>query len=114
MKVKICKTFADEITYMICNVKPKVIFVEVDVLPKIQNLCKIVDESITLIPFSKSVHHYITVEDLLKPTGLEKEYSLPNIIDPVNTIALIMCSSGTTGCNKGIQLSHAIFNDKTK
>jgi 4-coumarate--CoA ligase len=40
-------------------------------------------------------------------TSLFLDYSFPSLEDNAETVAAIMCSSGTTGLSKGVQISHA-------
>lgn len=38
---------------------------------------------------------------------VERFFSPPNLINGKNTVAAILCSSGTTGLSKGVSLTHA-------
>uniref|UniRef100_A0A182VSH0 AMP-dependent synthetase/ligase domain-containing protein n=1 Tax=Anopheles minimus TaxID=112268 RepID=A0A182VSH0_9DIPT len=46
-------------------------------------------------------------EDLLKETGQEKAFMAPYLGDARKTFAVILCSSGTSGAHKGVQLTHS-------
>lgn len=91
---------------MISNVQPCIIFVEQDLLQSIVNLLSDMTSNAAIIVFGSSSSGYQSVNDLLIPTGKEDQFKTPEIDDLLHTTAIIVCSSGTTGLNKGIRLSH--------
>ncbi|XP_049540921.1 luciferin 4-monooxygenase-like [Anopheles darlingi] len=52
-------------------------------------------------------HDYLRVEQLLEPTGQEQEFVPPTLDDPASQLAVILCSSGTTGLSKGVSYTHS-------
>ncbi|XP_035781232.1 luciferin 4-monooxygenase-like [Anopheles albimanus] len=50
---------------------------------------------------------YLRVEQLLEPTGQEHLFVPPTLEDPGSQLAVILCSSGTTGLSKGVSYTHS-------
>ncbi|XP_050094735.1 luciferin 4-monooxygenase-like [Anopheles aquasalis] len=49
----------------------------------------------------------LTIDDLLQPTGNEKNFTPGHLPNPSTELAYILCSSGTTGLAKGVCMSHS-------
>lgn len=96
---------------MIKWVKPKVIFIEKELVHKVKHIIEELKSNAKIYIFGPQSYGYQSVNDLLKPTGKELEFKTPLIHDLIHTTAIIICSSGTTGLNKGTRLSHAHFSE---
>ncbi|XP_058063233.1 uncharacterized protein LOC131213243 [Anopheles bellator] len=50
---------------------------------------------------------HLRIEELLQPSGREHLFVPPTLSDPAKQLAVILCSSGTTGPSKGVSYTHA-------
>lgn len=70
-----------------------------------------VEEAIKVKPamfvFGKAAGSCRSVDDLLSPVGGEDQYEPEYLGDSKKLMAVLLCSSGTTGLPKGVCLSHA-------
>lgn len=92
--------------------KPSIVFVDNDILDTVEDaLVELKLNNIPIFVFGQSEKHR-NVEELFNECGLESEFIVPNISDGMKQIAVIICSSGTTGLSKGVSLSNsAILNN---
>ncbi|XP_058443734.1 uncharacterized protein LOC131425681 [Malaya genurostris] len=102
------KFHRDDFAHMFATVKPKVVTCEGDLIEEVKAACEMANIEPNLIVFGPRVNGYTRVDDLLVETGLERQYQPTKIKDPANQLAIILCSSGTTGKSKGVCLSHAL------
>ncbi|XP_058818604.1 uncharacterized protein LOC131681669 [Topomyia yanbarensis] len=98
----------DDFAHMFATAKPKVVFCEGDLVDEVRAACELASIEPSLTVFGPRVNGYTRVDDLLVETGLEKHYQPLRIEDPATQLAIILCSSGTTGKSKGVCLSHAL------
>lgn len=91
--------------------KPKFIFASNATIDKVFNVVKSLDYVRKLILIDNEPSHHwqdlILWKDFLNPHLVEKFDFRPEPTDKLKTICLILCSSGTTGLPKGVQLSQA-------
>ncbi|XP_053699079.1 uncharacterized protein LOC128746054 [Sabethes cyaneus] len=98
----------EDFAHMFKSIRPKTVFCEGDLIEEITAACEIADISPNLIIFGPRVNGYTRVDDLLVETGSEQHFQPAHIEDSANTLAIILCSSGTTGKSKGVCLSHSL------
>ncbi|XP_062539037.1 uncharacterized protein LOC134207332 [Armigeres subalbatus] len=98
----------DDLSHMLGIVKPKVIFCENEVLDTLFAACDAIAISPRVFLMEKDVEGYDHLNTLLEPTNNEEAFVPVEIPDPLNHLAVLLCSSGTTGRSKAVCLSHSI------
>ncbi|XP_062537436.1 uncharacterized protein LOC134205833 [Armigeres subalbatus] len=98
----------DDFAHMFETTKPKCVICEGDLVHEVVAGCEMVGIAPELIVFGTRINGYGKVDDLLVETGTEKHFLPAEIDDPVNALAIVLCSSGTTGRSKGVCLSHGL------
>ncbi|EAT37104.1 AAEL010853-PA [Aedes aegypti] len=98
----------DDLSHMLGTVKPKVIFCDNDVLDNVSAACNAIGISPKIVLMSESERGHDHLETLLEPTGIEEVFVPVQINDPTKHLAVLLCSSGTTGRSKAVCLSHSI------
>lgn len=91
--------------------KPKFIFSSNATIDKVSNVAKSLDYVRKLILIDNEPSHHsrdlILWKDFVNPQLLDNINFRPEPTDKLKSICLILCSSGTTGLPKGVQLSQA-------
>uniref|UniRef100_A0A453Z3S0 AMP-dependent synthetase/ligase domain-containing protein n=1 Tax=Anopheles quadriannulatus TaxID=34691 RepID=A0A453Z3S0_ANOQN len=99
---------AEDYEHMLRTVPPKAVICDGELVPVLKQALEAVAIAPQLIVIGKRVNGYPTVDDFLLPTGLEECFVPQHVEDPARELAIVLCSSGTTGLPKGVCLSHAI------
>ncbi|XP_053661561.1 probable 4-coumarate--CoA ligase 1 [Anopheles marshallii] len=107
----------DDMANMLQTTNPKLVFCDADNYEVVRRaLLRVVANAEQLPPIyvfecaRSDVKH---AEDLLKETGQEKAFVAPYLGDSSKTIAVILCSSGTSGVHKAVELTHSKFIRQT-
>ncbi|EAT45818.1 AAEL002940-PA [Aedes aegypti] len=98
----------EDFAHMFESIKPKLVICEGDLVDEMVGAFEMVGIEPELIVFGPRINGYGKVDDLLVETGTEKYFLPVNIDDPANELAIVLCSSGTTGRSKGVCLSHSL------
>ncbi|KXJ77102.1 hypothetical protein RP20_CCG008342 [Aedes albopictus] len=98
----------EDFAHMFETIKPKLVICEGDLVDEMVAAFEMVDIAPELILFGPRINGYGKVDDLLVETGTEKHFLPAHIDDPANELAIVLCSSGTTGRSKGVSLSHSL------
>uniref|UniRef100_A0A182S8V4 AMP-dependent synthetase/ligase domain-containing protein n=1 Tax=Anopheles maculatus TaxID=74869 RepID=A0A182S8V4_9DIPT len=101
----------DDMAHMLHTTTPKLVFCDADNYDVVRKaLQRVVTDGEQVTPiyvFECSRSDVKHAEDLLKETGQEKTFIPPYLGDSHKTMAVILCSSGTSGAHKGVQLTHS-------
>ncbi|XP_050079022.1 probable 4-coumarate--CoA ligase 1 [Anopheles maculipalpis] len=101
----------DDMANMLETTKPKLVFCDADNYDVVRKaLQRVVADGERLPPiyvFECSRSDVKHAEDLLKETGKETTFLPPYLGDSHKTLAVILCSSGTSGAHKGVRLTHS-------
>ncbi|KAF5300690.1 hypothetical protein FQA39_LY11052 [Lamprigera yunnana] len=90
--------------YLLKQTKPKVIFVNMESLEMIESAFKIIGIDVTIVIFGDTNNH-ISFNDVLVPYP-EEELFKPTPVPSLDTVALLVFSSGSSGLPKGICHRH--------
>uniref|UniRef100_A0A182P6E2 Mediator of RNA polymerase II transcription subunit 24 n=1 Tax=Anopheles epiroticus TaxID=199890 RepID=A0A182P6E2_9DIPT len=99
---------SEDYEHMLRTVVPKAVICDSELLPVLKKALDAVGITPQLIVIGKRINGYPTVDDFLLPNGLEEGFVPQHVEDPAHELAIVLCSSGTTGLSKGVCLSHAI------
>ncbi|XP_055531328.1 probable 4-coumarate--CoA ligase 1 [Wyeomyia smithii] len=98
----------DDLIHMMKITQPKLVFCDADNLETVRKAIRQTGlpgaELYALECESPDVRK---AEDLLRETGYEQMFFPPYLGDSRKTLAVVLCSSGTTGLAKGVCVSHA-------
>ncbi|EAL40220.1 AGAP008545-PA [Anopheles gambiae str. PEST] len=96
---------------MLRTTKPKLVFADADNYEVVRKALEhAVPRGDTLPPiyvFECTRDDVKHAEDFMKETGSEETFVAPYLGDSNKTVAAILCSSGTSGPHKGVQVTHA-------
>ncbi|XP_055544510.1 uncharacterized protein LOC129729738 [Wyeomyia smithii] len=98
----------EDLAHMFKTIRPRTVFCEGDLIEEVTAACDMANVSPNLIIFGPRVNGFTRVDDLLVETGTEQHFLPAHVEDPANELAIILCSSGTTGKSKGVCLSHSL------
>lgn len=103
-------TFSEkELEYAFDLSKPKFVFASEQTIGKVSNVVKSLNyvKKVILIDdgSSRQMKDTVFLRDFANPNVLKNIKFEPQPVDKVKTICLLVCSSGTTGLPKGVQLS---------
>ncbi|XP_055617262.1 uncharacterized protein LOC129762763 [Toxorhynchites rutilus septentrionalis] len=98
----------DDLSYMLEIVRPKVVFCDSETLAEMLVACEMVSLTPKIIVLGDKVEGFEHVDDLLLPTGNEEVFIPVHLEDPPKKLAILICTSGTTGRSKAVCLSHTI------
>lgn len=87
--------------------QPKIIFCDSNNVLCIRDSLKLLKTTVPIFAFGGKVDGARMVEELFVPCENDELFCPPNLTDGKNTVAAILCSSGTTGLSKGVGLTHA-------
>ncbi|XP_037028941.1 4-coumarate--CoA ligase 1-like [Bradysia coprophila] len=96
-----------EIAHIMKMTQPKIIFCDSNNVLSIRDSLKLLKTTVPIFAFGGKVDGARMVEELFVPCENDELFCPPNLTDGKNTVAAIVCSSGTTGLSKGVGLTHA-------
>ncbi|XP_058443739.1 probable 4-coumarate--CoA ligase 1 [Malaya genurostris] len=98
----------DDFAHMLETVRPKLIFCDAETLEEMRAACELAKIAPKIVVMGEKVSGFDHVEDLLLATEDEENFVPVHFEDPAKQLAILVCSSGTTGRSKAVGLSHAI------
>lgn len=102
-----CFNVENDIKHMIGRSKPKLILCDSDVLENVQDAVHDLNLNATFITCDLKVDGYLFLDELFIETGKEDNFRATKLINASNELALMLCSSGTTGDSKCVALLYA-------
>lgn len=99
---------ASEISHALNLSKPKIIFVSKTLSKKVVKIAKTLSFVKKVVSLDNEVptdNIIVQLRDFLNPRKLASVHFKPQAVNKVKTCCFIMCSSGTTGLPKGVQIS---------
>ncbi|XP_044269470.1 luciferin 4-monooxygenase-like isoform X2 [Tribolium madens] len=96
-----------EMSYLLKQVRPKILFVIPEVATTIENILKEMDLDSEIVIFG-TTNNYTKFSDFLRPHDNENQFK-PIKIENLFDTAIIYFSSGTSGLPKGICINHYAF-----
>ncbi|KFB41474.1 AGAP008545-PA-like protein [Anopheles sinensis] len=99
----------DDMAHMLGTTKPKLVFCDANNFDVVRSAVTRMRKGITppIYVFEDKRDDVQHAEELLKETGQEDTFMPHYLGDSRKTLAAILCSSGTSGAHKGVNLSHA-------
>ncbi|XP_062549528.1 probable 4-coumarate--CoA ligase 1 [Armigeres subalbatus] len=98
----------DDLSHMLGTTRSPVVFCDQGTWPEMKAALEMINLQPKVFIFGdKGIEGYSHVDELLVPTGNEDKFVPKHIEDAASRIAVIVCSSGTTGRSKGVCLSHS-------
>ncbi|KAG4069747.1 hypothetical protein HA402_003188 [Bradysia odoriphaga] len=95
-----------ELIHMLGMVKPDLVICDIDVYERASECLKELQNYAKIFTLGGCADGSEPVDVLFNETKIEDSF-IPTTVDGLNDIALITCSSGTTGMCKSVSLSHA-------
>ncbi|XP_035893081.1 4-coumarate--CoA ligase-like 5 [Anopheles stephensi] len=95
-----------DFAHMFSVTRPVLVFCESDVLGVVRDAARRASIEPEYVLFEDTVEGYRHVRELLEPTGTEDTFEPTLLDDPSTHLAVVLCSSGTTGLSKGVSYSH--------
>ncbi|XP_026468829.1 4-coumarate--CoA ligase 1-like [Ctenocephalides felis] len=96
----------DDITHIVKNTSPKFIFTENIVLEKVKKALNNSKHDALLVTIDK-VGNCPSFQDFQTPTGTEDKFQAVDVGDTFESVAFLLCSSGSTGAPKTVMTTHA-------
>uniref|UniRef100_A0A7G3AB14 Putative acyl-coa synthetase n=1 Tax=Lutzomyia longipalpis TaxID=7200 RepID=A0A7G3AB14_LUTLO len=93
-----------EITHMFRQTEPGIVFCDHDNYTTVKSAVNEISSKAKIINFGPRISGVENIEDYLVKTGFENSLDSPDVDE--KTCGLILCSSGTTGLSKGVNLTH--------
>lgn len=92
--------------------KPSMVFVDSENVEKIQEALLEVNLNVPIFVFGNP-KNCRSVDELFNEIESDVEFKPPTIDNAMEHIAVIICSSGTTGLSKGVSLSNSSILNNT-
>lgn len=86
--------------------KPSMVFVDSENVDTLEEALVELNINVPIFVFGDNGRNK-NVEELFLEIDEESQFIPPNIGDPMNKIAIIVCSAGTTGWPKGVSISNS-------
>lgn len=86
--------------------RPSLVFADSDNMKTIEDALHELNINVPIYVFGDQKHNR-SVTELFVETGTESQFIPPSIADGMKQIAVIICSSGTTGLSKGVSVSYS-------
>uniref|UniRef100_A0A182P4M6 AMP-dependent synthetase/ligase domain-containing protein n=1 Tax=Anopheles epiroticus TaxID=199890 RepID=A0A182P4M6_9DIPT len=100
----------DDMANMLQTTQPKLLFADADNYEVVRGAAERVLSNRGPVPpiyvFESDRDDVNHAEDLMKETGREGTFRAPYLGDSSKTVAVVVCTSGTSGAHKGVQVTH--------